>query len=74
MLPFLGPHLDDTNKDIANAVPWVLREMSYRYADEVVSYVAEPWATCQSPAEKTGHMRDGHPIVNKRRLTGAEYR
>ncbi|MGO9449467.1 MAG: DNA alkylation repair protein [Candidatus Binataceae bacterium] len=39
VFPLLEPHLANSDKYIANAVGWVLREMRRDYADEIDAYV-----------------------------------
>jgi 3-methyladenine DNA glycosylase AlkD len=56
VLPFLGPHLENTNGYVAKAVRWVLREMSYRYPDEVAAYIAEHRAHIPSTAQRRAGM------------------
>ncbi|WP_316227946.1 DNA alkylation repair protein [Bradyrhizobium sp. SZCCHNR3015] len=41
VLPFLDPHLDNKDKYIANAIGWVLRELSRKYPSEIASYIAK---------------------------------
>jgi 3-methyladenine DNA glycosylase AlkD len=40
VFPLLEPHLANSNRYIANALGWVLREMRRKYRDEVDAYVS----------------------------------
>ncbi len=56
VFPLLNPHLDDSNKHIANAVGWVLREMGHHYPTEVAAYVAANAAQISATALRKAKM------------------